>query len=494
MATTYGYLELTNGTISVLIMSSTGARVKYQLKYGEWAPKIAPRRKGRLGGVGDTQDVIEEMVLNIRGDTPAECLSLLQDLHTLLLEAERWYANEPNHSPVILKYQIKGSNVTQALQCVVLGRVKGDNDRMLENPPTLSDTGDFYVIRDIRVRFWRRGKWLGASETQTSASANNPSILSTTFTDTLKIRSPTRIELTGFVPGSGGGQTSIIPKGFLIGTNDPLKIKGPFIAEFTVGVPLISVATATGGTSITEINDTANLSQSTRILRVSVPASGFADLYWVVSLSSTFTQYGRVSFFFSCKNPSASVTWQLIPGLESTTFNLRANVAPVTIDTTDQNPRYLYGGTVIMDSNRVYNSTRYNMYLTHNGVGAATIDFDALWLVTHDENEMIVSMADLNVGVLTGGGNAVLMADHQLLTDPKPFFGGEQASGKGTPPTNRTSPASYNGVPICEIDGNKCAAIWLATRGTYWRGVDNSNAAIANTLKATRTRGYITPE
>lgn len=493
MATTYGYLELTNGTISVLIMSSTGARVKYQLKYGEWAPKIAPRRKGRLGGVGDTQDVIEEMILNIRGDTPAECLSLVQDLHTLLLEAERWYANEPNHSPVILKYQIKGSSAAQALQCIVLGRVKGDNDRMLENPPTLSDTGDFYVIRDIRVRFWRRGKWLGASETQTSTSANNPSIRSVTFTDTLKIRSPTRIEMTGFVPGSGAGETSIIPRGFLIATNDDLKIKGPIVAEAVVGVPFI-VITSGPGTSLSEINDTANLSQSTRILRLSVPTGGFADMYWTIQLTASFTQYGRVSFFFSCKNPSASVTWQMIPGVESTLFSLSTDVAAITIDNTYQNPRYVYGGTFIMDANRLRVCDRYTMYMTHNGTGTATIDFDALVVVAHDENEMIVSMSDLNTGQLAGGGNAVLMADHQMLTDPKPFFGGEQASGKGTVPTNRTSPASYNGVPICEIDGNECAAIWLATRGTYWRGVDNSNAAIANTLKATRTRGYITPE
>src|SRR5512139_3583418 len=118
------YLAVSDGTTTCTIADGAGGATSYRLKYGGWAPEVAPLRKSTLGGRGPYAEVIETLTLNIHGSSAADAYAKLQTLNTLLDQAER-HARGEQVTAVVLKYSPDSATVSSSaspLQARIVGR------------------------------------------------------------------------------------------------------------------------------------------------------------------------------------------------------------------------------------------------------------------------------------------------------------------------------------------------------------------------------------
>ena len=79
-------LQFTDGVTTIDL---TNATTDYRLYRGAWAPKVARRRRGLMGG-SPFEPVRESMDIIITGSSETDCLSNLQTLTELFDQANIW--------------------------------------------------------------------------------------------------------------------------------------------------------------------------------------------------------------------------------------------------------------------------------------------------------------------------------------------------------------------------------------------------------------------
>lgn len=194
------YLALTDGTTTVEILNGT-ADTSYILESGNWTPSIAGRNVSTFGGK-PYSDVTEEMTLSIRGSNAADCYSKLATLTRLLDQADAWYRGA-NVDAVTIQYAPLNATVATAIApmyAVILGRAgNSDETAAVTLSNELDEAGLYSVIKNVRVRFRRRGLWLHISEQSSGGVNTNGSVSGVAFGDGAReVLSPTQLQITNW--------------------------------------------------------------------------------------------------------------------------------------------------------------------------------------------------------------------------------------------------------------------------------------------------------
>lgn len=477
MPTTQPHLEITDGTTSIKIMDSsltTAAQIatlSYRLTYGDWAPKIAKRNKSMLGL--PYMPVLEEMTIDVRGSTAATAVSNLQTLNAMLDQAERWWNGELV-SPVVIKYQPKGSNLTTQLQDVIIGRGFNDQTDMISLPGDFNKIGDDYFIHGVKLAFWRRnGLWIGASETVNKTTAAPTSLYAyTTFTDFPNQLAPFDLlflNASGTVESASGNPSGIIATA--------AKSTYFLLYEGAQGVTALSLS---GTTNTADVAAQATNGAVGRVAITAVEVSFSASSPGAATNKTNETEY--VAIYMSCRlSASAVVTARAQIGFYVVGAT-EVTLPEVTITYNGGKPQVVFVGLFPSDA-LVFN--HIDVYLRTDG---AAINFDIDQFVVIGVNRETNILALPNITALASVNNAV---KGLLLTRPKPFVGRPSASGDIRYP--------YSGNAYFFAGANRTVKdIYLLlffVNGSYWQVVDQgTHLALQFTNSITRYLGYLTPE
>ena len=440
--------------------------VNYSLVEGGWSPAVAARRVSVLTNRSPYEDVTEEIVVNVYGTTAAVALENLHKLSAALDRAERWSAGE-NVNPVLLTVQPQGSALADPLAALVLGRA--GNAPLLGLPVTFNDKLMVWTIEDVRLRFRRRGQWLGAAVTTTAVAANVPGPFSVSFASLPATRLPAA--LTVKLDGIQELPTGTFPASTLLVTGDSATA-----LQFVEGESF-------GGASWSVVADAANLP------RVSVgrfTSSGTALVESGATLSSTM-EAGPIGIWGVLRsNTSASASWRIAVELEQANTTRSIGITRETFIPADGNvqPRVVYLGSIY-----AANSTQVVRLHITPGASGATLDFDYLVLLNLRDASSAAINIDADPGT-TGFTIAELTVDSRALTAVAPRVYARLDGFSTTYTIGARGPLWLSDNPSHAT----YYVAWLATNGTKWR-LDNGAGTVVNlSLSVDRRPTYLVPQ
>lgn len=156
-----------------------------------WNPRIATRKVTQFGG-NPYKDVIESIPLKIKGTTAAVVLEKLEDILAAMEQAFAWKLGAVV-DPVLLEYLPNGSSLGTVVQAAVLGTPADAADMLELAQLAMYMTGNSFETV-VTLPLWRKGEWLGASETPAASSTvTNPAKTSVTFATSKRIPSPVKV-------------------------------------------------------------------------------------------------------------------------------------------------------------------------------------------------------------------------------------------------------------------------------------------------------------
>lgn len=458
MATTNNYLVLFTGSLEIDIMLANGDPTDYTLKYGSWAPNIAQPHTEALGA--PYTSVWEEWVLNIRGSTPAIARQNLNLLLTMLERGWRWWKKrgitaDPD-APLYVFFQPKGSDLSTALCDLII-----DYD-----VPTLPGdyvaVGDFYWIRDVKIKFLRKnGIWLplAYSNTQSSAATAQPGPIAVSLAITDRphpIRAlftvsatPKTTACSGVIAFVGGGGSQVL---VVEGASS-----GTAAAAYFIGT--------------TSTVDTTNVATNGRVGRITATTTEASLTTTGISMTS-LVDY--VAYYISVKNTSTTV--DCIFRLEFTVGANTVVLPEVTIRAVNPaNPQVVFLGMLPYKAAAI---TSGNILLYYRSTsGSITLDIDQMLILPLDQYSTVLTVSGVNP-------TAGIDIDHRMTTHQQPAV-------------VCTSIGGYVGSPYVLEDPivTNLHAYCMLVQGQYWQIVNNAGTAAVNlTLEARRWLSYLTPE
>jgi len=463
--TAYSYLEivanLDGADESVLIMSSTGAATDYQLKWGGWGPRIAQLKTSLLGFPYPV--VTEEWTLNIRGSTAAIALANYEKLIRLIEQGFRWWKKREIAQPPVLRYQIKGSDLSTYQKDVITGFA-----REPKAPDDFTKVGDFYWIMDVRIAFFRKnGLWLGATDTQSSSTFTCPGPNALTFTTTHVKPCPVKVTITPSASPFSGSLSGVIA--FSNEASHLIHVEGR---------PIASGGDLTGTTNVT---DTTNLATNSAIGRVAATTTEGNFSY--TSTLAAYANGDHVAIYANLKNSSTTVNVIIRPEV-SIGGNTMVLPEVTILAKNPANPQVVFLGIFPTNGKQLDTITFY--YRTVSG--SINIDIDYLGIFLINAFTTIIAIPALTNSVGT-------VIDHRLLTHPTPFVG--NASVNASLYNYTGNPYVFQGgyvngtEPIAATD---LAVFLMLTQGSFWRPANAAGTA-AHTFvwSADRTIGYLVP-
>lgn len=467
------YLAISDGMTTCTIADGAGGATDYQLRYGTWSPRVAKPRTSQLAGRGPYEDVVESMMLTIKGDTAAEVYDALQALSNLLDQAVRWASLE-NVAAVKLLYSPPGATESSAahpLQATI-----SDYELVL---PDNFNTGDT-TITGVQLKVTRAGQWL-LDETAVTVGTHieNGGIMLIEFDDPLPPASnylpdPIKLVLTNVNLGNYGRS------GFVLYGNGEKFIAG---AEMYLGANV----------RFTEFTDTGKFSFASDLLRytpidTTYNSSEFIDEFvyqdGLLTPPTGFAAAARlVAVFVNARNNSSVASYQVF-------FRLAMQASGGTVYYRDTNPvvippyesaaapQWVFVGLAALEQeiNSIAAVVRADQV-------DGSLDMDRVMLlnVTDPQTRAIGLLADGN-----GNGVSTVTIDHQLLTKPQP------AVLEGTLST------PYSGDAVLGMNGSssdKYVCLLMTggdTTADRWRQV-RSGALLSNTWTITKTRSTLVP-
>jgi len=461
---TYPYLEMTDGTDSVVFAAGTNTVTNYPPVRGQWGPNIAGVRQSQLGGRGPYADVQEDLSCNIRDTTAALCWSRLDTLARLLDKAERWWLRNENISPVLLKYAAQGSTIhsnATPMQAIVLGRAGEDELNGVDLPSNVNDAGMLFEIYGVKVKCLRRGAWTGVSDASaTSGSAASATVFTRTFT-THPINSPIDVVIGGFTPAT----TPTIQPGLLM------------VGSAFNDISIVEAEAIGAVAPYTTVADAANLARGGSVLRYT--PTGTAAVITSGSASLVATLNGQIAVYAAVRNNSATTAFQVAAVLVG--FGNTVTTPPVLIDTSTVNPRLVLLGT----TNAI--SAASISLQVQASAASGTLDIDYL-IVVNLRNETVAVIAH-DAMPTTGfpAATCTIQALFNPVTDQYPSL---RLVSSGGP----IFYAAYRGALPLLTTGDTLYCLWTATNSNYWRFTNVSNAIVNVTLQATRYRSYLSPQ
>lgn len=437
--------------------------VNYQA-LADWVPRVATRRRGRMGGnIYDA--VVETIPVRVTGSSVTAVLDALHNLTAVLDQAQRWYdAGGVGVGAVTFKYQPDGSTLTNPLQAAVLGAPDNASDLLSLRPRFDRTVGAYKVFADLQ--FIRHGRLLADEESDDSGAAvANPSVMTCTFSDDLSIPAPYNLEISFDNPV----YSAEVQNGIVVASDDSNGIKLVEAEDYAgyggwepVGpgtVSTIADSDASGGNYVRITAD----AQHTQL---------------IFSAPSGFTP-GIFGVYASVRNNGAT-GWRIRPGVYSRDgLGIPRIFGGEVLVSSDTSPTWVYLGAVPVPDNW---SGSYNIVFQPTIVGSDTIDVDTFCFV-----DVLRCQAVTNVETfLPSGTTRKIAINHQLLTKPQPRVYGQ---------SDLEYPfIEWQGAGLMSFGGNTLIAALLCASGGHWRLTGGTSTVFQHVLTATRRPAYLVPQ
>lgn len=492
------YLAISDGTTTVTIADGTVSALgvpgstNYPLVRDQWAPNVATVKQSLLGGNKYT-DVIEEIVIHIKGVDEATLYSSVQTLNNLLEQATRWAKGEKNATPVVIKYVPRGSTLhsnSTPLQALILGIEPGNDTSSVGLPVTFNNTDLHYYILNVRIRFKRRGLWLGATESASAAAAANPSVLVVIPPSSPSVPGALQVDFTGFTTVAGTGDLVMPSTGYLIVCASPTTAINVQQADSPVSTSLAASLTAT---STVDGTTRASGGNFYRLDYVGVAVDGAALLRY--ELPAAMQSAKRIGVFLNYRNNTASdytisaQGWKVVDRFALST-------PEIYIAATASDPAPLFLG--ILANNYGFDTIQITVRRGATITGAQTFDIDTVVFVDMDSPYChIISFDIATKDLVLGASYASKSVNLTIKNDPLTQRVAQLYVDILT--TGLLLDGSYYGDLGLLGKGAGIYCLWYCTHaygGTvYWTTQNNAGSAILN-IGATVTRrlGYLTPQ
>jgi len=436
------YLVITDGTTTVTLLDGSGGNTNYRVASGRWAPNVARLRESTLAGHGPYENVDEEITLHISDTTAAGCYTRVDTLTRLIEQARRWYLGE-NVSAVLVKFSPPSATVSSSgtpLQAAILGG-------SVTLSPDIEFTGTVPFIRNVVLRFRRRGQWLLSTTTDDSSSTSNGSLAVCDLTAAISNIGPTKVGFTNYV-------SSASDSGFmLVSSND--------------GGDRVAIVDPTGATTTnwTTSNESANFAPYTSVLRYTPAATTESTSGQATISLSSGTLY---AVFASIRNNSSSTSFRVRATMSSTTGETILPYTYIAPYSGAAQPQWYFLGLTPY-------CTFIELMATADAV-AGSIDFGAIAAIDVSyKGSAVIAFKPTTVDAITKG----VGIDHRLLTKPTPGNSGDPFDIKGD-------------MVIQTLARNIICLVLMCGASDDWRQT-SAGAVTANIWTATRYSAYITP-
>lgn len=452
-------LRISDGSTVCDLIYHSAANRKYMLVRNGWAPALAALRDSELGGRGPYTDVVEEIEINVLGESQADVLSNFSTLARLIDQAARWYRGDAV-SVVKLYYAPEGAS--QAGTAVMLGPAPGDETSGVNLPVTSNGDLQAFMIAGLRLRFLRRGLWIGAdSSPATSSSAANPTIHTVTFSDNQLFSSPTKVTI--------GGMTNVTAAfaGIIAVADDSAKmtiIEGENLAPATNWASVVD-ANARGGNVLGYNNTTT------------------ANTFTGSSLANGGVTGQRIAFYATLKNVASATpaTYQLRALIQRQGTSYRTPIIPID-PTNYATPKVVFLGAVVFPEQTASGAWNLSLEAANDVLGVLNaLQIDYIFVIAlDDEYSRVVAFSDFTLG----SGVSQLILDDRFLTNTVSAV---------VDASNPVRYANYSGDPLIQSHGTTLVGVIVATQGANWR-IRNTTPATSNTnLSAVRHNAYLVP-
>lgn len=454
-------LELSDGTTTISLIDSP-----YDITLSGLDLGVATLRPGTLGGNAPYTDVPCTIPINITGTCPANVYTALIAVWTLLDQAQRFWRGD-NVSPVVIKARANGSAVATSVQALILRRM--DTDAPVALPAVYETTVGNFTAQDVQLQFMRRGQWIGATETASSAATPAGNIFTITL-PALTTLSPVRLDMTYPTQGAFDGASSAP---IVITTNDSNKIA---IVEaesigasgiWTVVVPAAGQL-ARGGSVLSGATTTTESFTSTIASPSLLQQAGLFGIWAVMKSAGIRNHLLRFQFF--TLGPSSILT-------PFATFQPISNA-----------PQPCFLGLVALPGDLGAQTYR----LSAQADQADTLTIDYLVFMRIDQFTNIVGVNTLLQIPVTTYPNGTVM---KLFIDPAVDTRITPRFARSTSTNTLIADASYAGNAFFNHSGTSLAGVLLWCGGTTITTYRQSDAAAAlynSTITATRRRAYLT--
>ena len=477
--------HLTIDTININNVVAVAADLLHGSRYANvrYAPRIAPLRPSALAGSGEYEDVEEEILIDVLGNTPAEAASNLQYLLAIISGAREWADGQ--NVPAVQIRALPACPVAGALPtaAILLGPSPGVAPGSVQIGPDVSTPGR-YSIRDVSLSVVRRGLWLGARATAASSYATIGNIHSVTGLTESTVSCPTIAAIQG--------ETK----------NDD--VWGDCVIAVADGATRIA-AIAAGGGSLTGsgYSTTAGTAVSfgANLMRYSTAVNGVASLsaFAGTTLGASTQLIGALA---TARNNDSASVWQirlLVRDFGNVGSIDPAYTGPVVISGASTAPQVIVFPPAALRS--IANDAQtidVAIEVTRlSGSGTTTIDVDEIVLIALDTpGATIVSAAPQNAGALadevlvfpgerpdtlsdaivqTRGRNAGVLADRQSGAQGFGFW-------------------DYRGDPVIGSSGTTVLGVCVAVSGSDWRPPDSGSAPVRTRLQISRYASGLVPQ
>lgn len=474
MTQPFPYLALVDTLDTIVLSSGTSTPGDYTLNRRFWSPAIAARRTSPLGGRGAYSEVVEEIEINIAGATASAVMASLERLNRMLDRAERWAAGElAAGGAVTLRYSPQGSTVSlsaTALTSIVLGRAPGDTSRApVDLPPTWTEVGMTRAALKVRLRLWRRGRWLAPTPTATysSTSVGNGNVMIVSGVPDHQTMSPVEsLLLASFTPAAA----PTLPAGFLC--------VGCHTAD-VVGNYSMATATSAGYTTVADAaNRPLDGANVLRYTATGTPPTG-SGLLTIPESAHT----SPVAVLLNARSPFVGRSFTVRVRLIG--YGVITETVPITIVGAASNHPQWYRLGIVRPPfffNRLQLMTGVDSI-----AGGPEIDFDSIALVAlHDPTSRVIQYSPVSSTGLTGGSYSLSIYP-RAATGLTPELYGEGTSGG-------RSYTRYDDAIDLEMIGTTYRGMWLATQNQYWRAVDGATAVLNARLDVRRRTAWLGPQ
>lgn len=493
------YLAISDGTTTVTIadgtLSASGVpgSTNYPLVRDQWAPNVTTVKHGLLGGDKYT-NVIEEITIHIKASDEATLYSNLQTLNNLLEQATRWAMGQRDATPVVLKYVPKGStlhSIATPLQATILGVEPGNQTGAASLPVTFNDTDLYYYILNVKLKFKRKGLWLGATENVTTSDSENPTVHTVSWANNPNVPGVLKVAFEGFQLTDITGIIDI-PSGYVFITSSPnanihlVEAEAPASQVLGTSVTATVIADTTASASeIYRLDFVGGTQGQETLLRYAVP--------------SAMQNIKRLGIFLNYRNNSVTdytiraQGWKIAAQtnlIPSTPYNY---IPPVV-----NNPTPLFLGIV---SNTIgFDTIQIAIAFGSTFTSPGTLDFDSLVFVDMDSSDTYVISFNTASSPLTLGASYA-SKDAQIVIENNPLTQRiAQLYLNVLSPDTRLPGGTYYGDISIMAKGNKTYCLWYCTHlfngvTQRWTTADRLGAgAVLLRIVTTRRLGYIIPQ
>lgn len=446
-----------------------------------YAPAVAPRRPSSLASQIEYLEVEDALTVDIVGANPAAVLRNLQTLLSLIDQAAEW-AEGRNVPAVQIRMRVFGGTMVAAL---ILGPTPGQGAGAFVAAPEVAADGT-WVMRDVELRFVRRGRLLTTAATSgaTSSAASLGVVMTATFPSASETPAPTRVTFQG----SNNSQ-------------DLIASAVVAVAEGAATVAAVGAGDVLAGGSFSAVADAANFPYGANILRYgsgatvgtealsvtgAIPVGGSNRLFGAIVVvrpngaTSTWRLRLRVSSVLITNELDAAYTGDvIISGADGTTPRVVV-LAPAAL-------RPVGPDALI--------TVRVQAAVTKlGGAGADTLDLDEIVLVALDAPAATIA----TLTSTDTGSRAVLYPGEY----PEALVAGGYA-GDGRSPgafifaaaTSDLGAYTYRGDVAVSTAGVTALGVMLAPNGAAWRRRNVGNTAIVQqTLNLVRRPAYLAPQ